>query len=59
VVARLGIIEVLGKPKWAIYLGHTLKKEEGNSAIPSSKRQAVRDRGHSPNGQEVLWIPAR
>ena len=38
----------------AIYFGHTLKKEEGDSAIPSSQRQAVMDRGHSPNGEEVV-----
>jgi len=38
----------------AIYFGRTLEKEEGDSAIPSSQRQAVRDRGHSPNGEEVV-----
>jgi len=30
------------------------KKEEGDSAIPSSQRQAVIDRGHSPNSEEVV-----
>jgi len=30
------------------------QKEEGDSAIPSSQRQAVRDRGHGPNGEEVV-----
>jgi len=38
----------------AIYVGRTLKKEEGDSAILSSRRQAVMDRGHSPNGEEVV-----
>jgi len=54
VVARLGLIKVLGRPERAIYLGRTLKKEEGNIAIPSSQRQAVRDHGHSPNSEEVV-----
>ena len=31
-----------------------LEKEEGDSAIPSSQRQAVMDRGHSPNGEAVV-----
>jgi len=30
------------------------RKEEGDSAIPSSRRQAVMDRGQSPNGEEVV-----
>jgi len=30
------------------------QKKEGDSAIPSSQRQAVMDRGHSPNGEEVV-----
>jgi len=30
------------------------RKEEGDSAIPSSQRQAVMDRGHSPHGEEVV-----
>jgi len=30
------------------------QKEEGDSAIPSSQRQVVMDRGHSPNGEEVV-----
>ena len=30
------------------------EKEEGDSAISSSQRQAVRDRGHGPNGEEVV-----
>jgi len=30
------------------------RKEEGDSAIPSSQRQAVMDGGHSPNGEEVV-----
>ena len=38
----------------AIDFGRTLVKEEGDSAIPSSQRQAVMDRGHSPNGEEVV-----
>jgi len=37
-----------GEAKDAIYFGRTLKKEEEDSAIPSSQRQAVMDRGHSP-----------
>jgi len=37
-----------------MYLGRTVEKEEGNSAIPSSQRQAMRDRGHSLNGEEVF-----
>jgi len=28
--------------------------EEGDSAIPSSQRQAVMDCGHNPNGEEVV-----
>jgi len=43
-----------GEAKDAIYFGRTLEKEEGDSAIPSSQRQAVMDRGHSPNGEEVV-----
>jgi len=38
----------------AICFGRTLEKEEGDSVIPSSQRQAVMDRGHSPNGEEVV-----
>jgi len=38
----------------AIYFGRTLEKEEGDSAIPSSQRQAVIDCGQSPNGEEVV-----
>jgi len=30
------------------------RKEEGDSAIPSSQRQAVMDRGQSPEGKEVV-----
>jgi len=30
------------------------QKEEGDSAILSSQRQAVMDRGHSPNSEEVV-----
>ena len=30
------------------------EKEEGDSAIPFSQRQAVRDRGHGPNREEVV-----
>jgi len=30
------------------------QKEEADSAIPSSQRQAVMDRGHSPKGEEVV-----
>jgi len=40
--------------KDAIYFGRTLDKEEGDSAIPPSQRQAVMDRGHSPKGEEVV-----
>jgi len=43
-----------GEAKGAIYFGRTLEKEEGDSAIPSPQRQAVRDHGHSPNGEEVV-----
>jgi len=30
------------------------RKEEGDSAIPSSQRQAGMDRGHSLEGEEVV-----
>jgi len=30
------------------------QKEEGDSAIQSSQRQAVMDSGHSPEGEEVV-----
>jgi len=30
------------------------QKEEGDSAIPSSQRQAMMDHGHSPNSEEVV-----
>jgi len=30
------------------------RKGEGDSAIPSSQRQAVMDHGHSPNGEQVV-----
>jgi len=43
-----------GEAEDAIYLGRTLEKEEGDSAIPSSQRQALMDRGHSPNDEEVV-----
>jgi len=43
-----------GEAEDAIYFGRTLQKEEGDSAIPSSQRQALMDRGHSPNGEEVV-----
>jgi len=43
-----------GEGEDAIYLGRTLEKEEGDSAIPSSQRQAVMNRGHSLNGEEVV-----
>jgi len=43
-----------GEAKDAIYFVRTLAKEEGDSTIPSSQRQAVMDRGHSPNGEEVV-----
>jgi len=29
-------------------------KEEGDCVMPSSQRQSVMDRGHSPNGEEVV-----
>jgi len=48
------MMEVLGRLKGASYFGRILDKEEGDSAIPSSQRQAVIDPGHSPNGEEVL-----
>jgi len=34
--------------------GRTRKKEVGNSAIPSSKRHAMMDRGLSPNSEELV-----
>jgi len=34
--------------------GRIVEKEEGDSAIPSSQRQAVMDRWHSPNAEEVV-----
>ena len=40
--------------KDAIYFGRTLEKEERDSAIPSSQRQAVIDHGPSPKGEEVV-----
>ena len=43
-----------GEAEDANYFGRTLEKEEGDSTIPSSQRQAVRDRGHSANGEEVV-----
>ena len=43
-----------GEAKDAIYFGCTHKKAEGDSAIPSSQRQAVMDHGHSPKGEEVV-----
>ena len=43
-----------GEVKNTLYSGRTLEKEEGDSAIPSSQRQAVMDRGHSPHGEEVV-----
>jgi len=33
---------------------HNTRKEEGDSAIPSSQRQAAMGRGHSPEGEEVV-----
>jgi len=42
-----------GEAKDASFFGRRRKKEEGDTAIPSSQRQAVMDRGHSPNGKEV------
>jgi len=48
------MIEVLGWPEGASYYGRILEKEEGDSAILSSQRQAVMDCGHSPNGEEVV-----
>jgi len=30
------------------------QKEEGDSAIPSSQRQALMDCGHIPDGEEVV-----
>ena len=43
-----------GEAEDAIYFGRILEKEEGDSTIPSSQRQAVMDRGHSPKGEEVV-----
>jgi len=43
-----------GEAADAIDFGFTLEKEEGDSAIPSSQRQAVMDSRHSPNGEEVV-----
>jgi len=34
--------------------GKALNKEEGDIAIPCTQRQVVMDRGHSPNGEEVV-----
>jgi len=48
------MIKVLGRPEGANYFGRTLEKEEGDSAIPSSQRQAAMDLGHSPNGEAVV-----
>jgi len=35
------------------------QKEERDSAVPSSQRQAVMDRGHSPNGEEVVMATSQ
>jgi len=43
-----------GEAEDALYFGRILEKQEGDSAIPSSQRQAVMDRGHSLNGEEVV-----
>jgi len=51
--ARHGMIDVLGRLGCHLFWQYP-EKEEGDSAIPSSQRQAVRDRGHGPNGEEVV-----
>jgi len=51
--ARFGIIDVLGRLGCHLFWQYP-EKEEGDSAIPSSQRQAVRDRGQGPNGEEVV-----
>ena len=35
------------------------RKEERDIAIPSSQRQGVMDRGHSPNGEEVVMYTSQ
>jgi len=51
--ARHGMIDVLGRLGCHLFWQYP-EKEEGDSAIPSSQRQAVRDRGHGPNSEEVV-----
>jgi len=47
------MIDVLGRLGCHLFWQYP-EKGEGDSAIPSSQRQAVRDRGHGPNGEEVV-----
>jgi len=47
------MIDVLGRLECHVFWQYP-EKEEGESAIPSSQRQAVRDRGQGPNGEEVV-----
>jgi len=47
------MIDVLGRLGYHLFWQYP-EKEEGDSAIPSSQRQAVRVRGHGPNGEEVV-----
>jgi len=47
------MIEVLGKLKMPNVLAKP-RKEEADSAIPSSQRQAVMDCSQSPTGKEVV-----
>jgi len=43
-----------GEAKGAIYFGRRVEQEEGDNSIPSPQREAVRDHGLSPNGEEVV-----
>ena len=47
------MIDVLGRLGCHLFWQYP-EKEEGDSAIPSSQRQALRDRGHDPYGEEVV-----
>jgi len=47
------MIDVLGRLGCHLFQEYP-EKEEGDSAIPSSQRQAVRDCCPGPNGEEVV-----
>jgi len=47
------MIDVLGRLGCHLFWQYP-EKEEGDSAISSSQRLAVRDRGQGPNGEEVV-----